>query len=499
MMKKIFIFTFFLFSSAVISFGQIYFNSNLIVDPTGSAIGENNFLQAPFNTGIGTNNLVNDFNGMALGHNQEIIGVNSFGFGRLNVTNATNALGLGVDNTITGDNSMGVGFEQNVTGLNSLSFGRLNQVNASDAMVLGRGLVNNLDNNLMLGMNNTPNPNVPPAITVASNNWVGIFRNQNPGQTPGSPLQPGSPLEIWGPNEYQYAVMDMNVLAGNKRQSIFMVPNLGYGFFNHLSQENDKGLFWNDSNGDADANLESGLVIAPWYHGGRGLRISNEGTLKVLASDSYPYGVLEVQVKKGAHIQNVFTVPNLSYGSFNGLSRDNDKGIFWTDSAHGPGHNEDAGFVIGPWRGADLGMRITSEGNVGIGVADPTKKLTVNGGAHFMGSNVQVRIGAEEIVCGPHTDYRLAVDGKVVVKDAIVVTPNCWADFVFAPDYQLPSLEETESYIVANGHLPGIPSEQTVMEEGVDLTEMNIKLLQKVEELTLHIIELNKKIESLEE
>ena len=67
-----------------------------------------------------------------------------------------------------------------------------------------------------------------------------------------------------------------------------------------------------------------------------------------------------------------------------------------------------------------------------------------------------------------------------------------WSDFVFGIDYELRTLEEVEKHINAKGHLPEIPSEAEVTENGINLGEMNAKLLQKIEELTLYLIEQNK-------
>lgn len=106
-------------------------------------------------------------------------------------------------------------------------------------------------------------------------------------------------------------------------------------------------------------------------------------------------------------------------------------------------------------------MRITPKGNVGIGTTDP-------------GS------------------YKLAVEGTIGAR-RVKVTQSTWADFVFEPDYQLPSLSELETYIKTNKHLPDVPSAAEVTKDGLDVGEMNKILLQKIEELTLHLIELEKK------
>lgn len=99
------------------------------------------------------------------------------------------------------------------------------------------------------------------------------------------------------------------------------------------------------------------------------------------------------------------------------------------------------------------------------------------------------------------SDYRLFVkDGIKTEKVKVeVASANGWADYVFEEDYNLLSLEEVENYIKENGHLPNIPSAEKVVEDGgFELKEMNVKLLEKIEELTLYIIDQNKRIEALE-
>ena len=91
-------------------------------------------------------------------------------------------------------------------------------------------------------------------------------------------------------------------------------------------------------------------------------------------------------------------------------------------------------------------------------------------------------------------NYDLAVNGNVRVKEIKVETAN-WPDYVFEKSYALPSLEETEKHIKEKGHLPGIPSAKEAESSGIDLGEMNAKLLKKIEELTLHLIELKKENE----
>lgn len=95
------------------------------------------------------------------------------------------------------------------------------------------------------------------------------------------------------------------------------------------------------------------------------------------------------------------------------------------------------------------------------------------------------------------------INGNLLVSGIIKaieirVQTNVWSDFVFDKDYKLRSLADVQQFININGHLPEIPAASEVIETGIDLAEMNVKLLQKIEELTLYVIELNKRIEELE-
>ena len=87
-------------------------------------------------------------------------------------------------------------------------------------------------------------------------------------------------------------------------------------------------------------------------------------------------------------------------------------------------------------------------------------------------------------------------NGSLKVKD-LRVTLTDWSDFVFDDGYRLMPLGEVERYIDANRHLPEVPSAQEVEVNGVDVGEMNKLLLQKVEELTLYVIDLQKQIDEL--
>ena len=92
-------------------------------------------------------------------------------------------------------------------------------------------------------------------------------------------------------------------------------------------------------------------------------------------------------------------------------------------------------------------------------------------------------------------DNMLDVNGTIRAKEIKVETG--WSDFVFADNYKLMPLDKLEKHIRANKSLPGIPTEKEVLDNGVSLGEMQAKLLEKVEELSLYVINQNKEISKL--
>lgn len=99
--------------------------------------------------------------------------------------------------------------------------------------------------------------------------------------------------------------------------------------------------------------------------------------------------------------------------------------------------------------------------------------------------------------CSDCNNYRLFVkDGIKTEKVKVeIASANGWADYVFSDSYKLLPLHEVKKFITLNKHLPEVPSADEVVKNGVELKEMNVLLLKKIEELTLHLIDLNEKLE----
>jgi hypothetical protein len=105
------------------------------------------------------------------------------------------------------------------------------------------------------------------------------------------------------------------------------------------------------------------------------------------------------------------------------------------------------------------------------------------------------------ISCSDCNDYRLFVKNGIRTEKVKVdiASANGWADYVFKKGYKLNTLDAVEKHIEEKGHLPNIPSAAEVEKNGINLGEMDAKLLEKIEELTLYVIKLNKDVKKLEE
>lgn len=186
---------------------------------------------------------------------------------------------------------------------------------------------------------------------------------------------------------------------------------------------------------------------------------------RVLVNGSTDDGATALQVQGGGLFTGKITV---SGQDFRALSTDNliDTRLgsnAFVNGVGGTGTVTSYPFIIAT--NATERLRITADGNVVIGATDPK-------------------------------GYKLAVAGKVIAESIKVKLSGNWPDYVFTSDYKLPSLQELEAYIKANQHLPGIPSAEEVAADGLVLEEMNKKLLQKVEELTLYLLEEHKRNEA---
>lgn len=185
---------------------------------------------------------------------------------------------------------------------------------------------------------------------------------------------------------------------------------------------------------------------------------------------------------------------------------------------------------IGEWEADNkLSFKATSynftNGNVGIGITNPTAKLSVRGKissnaliidnhqsedwSHAFYLKVDRDLTKAFTICDKNAKevFRVLGNGivysKRVIAESFEVRPDAlyiyWYDNVFKSDYKLKSLFEVEKFIKENSHLPDVPSEKEINEQGFDMAKMDGLLLKKIEELTLYVIQQQKEIENLKQ
>lgn len=237
--------------------------------------------------------------------------------------------------------------------------------------------------------------------------------------------------------------------------------------------------------------FDTKMIVTP--QGNCGINVVNpRAALDVRGSQlaNTPTAIFGVRVASTTHrdpntgltqyyTQQVQFVPVLKENGYNAIVKEGDQGMFFSDGRGTDGANNESAFILAPWSeggNPDIGgMRMDAQGNVGIGVANTQGyRLAVNGD--------------------------ITANGKILCKDEFKVQEIsvAWPDYIFkdyAKNKNLPlTIQEMEEYVLSNHHLPEIPSEQKIKEEGFNMVENYTALLRQVEMLSLQIIELNHKL-----
>lgn len=149
-------------------------------------------------------------------------------------------------------------------------------------------------------------------------------------------------------------------------------------------------------------------------------------------------------------------------------------------------------------------LTVDGSGNLILGSTTGSGAREAAADALWERSGELVRSMAGSVVIGEGVSktpagYSLFVSQGLLAEKVKVAIKNTadWSDKVFAPDYRLAPLSEVEQYIKTHQHLPGILSAEQVVEQGMDVAQMNAKLLEKIEELTLYVVTLNKEVQEL--
>lgn len=293
-------------------------------------------------------------------------------------------------------------------------------------------LITSLSLSLLVGAQTLFVPTGTNGVGISANNNVGVGTS-----TPGAKLEVSG--DIFGSLDNSVITIKDDNIGLVKKWADSGVWAVGYNYCHRFGRWSTASLIGNVSSGSFTEQMR----IA--NNGYVGIGTTNPGSKLVIADGNNGVSINSGDVSGLGFNRNVsdgaIYNPNLSGWQFS--ARDE---RFSLEGYNGAAHNL---------------LNVLKNGNVGIGTTNPDQKLTVKGKIH-----------AEEIIID------LAVP----------------ADYVFKPNYKLMPLHQVEQFVKTNSHLPEIPSTNEITKNGLSMGEMQNKLLQKVEELTLYAIQQNKKI-----
>ena len=275
--------------------------------------------------------------------------------------------------------------------------------------------------------------------------------------------------------------------------------------------DNSSGRYMTSMNG-ADFRVTSGLGGYVYFNGHAYL-----GT--------HPGYEVILQPSDAPAISVTCSVPSPSSATFSFLNIRNDgpkKGVINTVDFNAQAQGGTTGIDLYLYPGKELysGSQANTiiafdgsaqRGNVGIGTGAPTAQLHTTGSVRFAGltqdstqpnvlvsdanGNLYYR-SASSLAADNPLRSSLAVNG-IIKSKKIIISPDEWADYVFDSTYRLPELNDVETYIHREHHLPGIPSAAAVQKDSLDVGANQAALLKKIEELTLYTIEQKKEIDTM--
>ena len=459
---------------------------------------------------VGTDNIATGNNSFAGGITSRANGAQSFAFGSAAIADGANsfalgwgtlsnnnfAVSIGTSDTASGVGAMVLGTNSRAGGTGSLAMGNFVQAMSNYSMVIGTGfqptmkLRNSNAETLMIGFNSMkPTLSITTSVDYAHTGKVCIGNVLNELGI----LNPQSKLHIKADEGEEAAVFiqPFSWIGGG-------AGSLALGNeFHGISAMKDRGLFFRT---ESFYNFNEGyLKIGKDARIGSVLAcIDGVGTAKWV--DPLTYSIWSLNIEKEAYRMSkvgVGTDEPKSELDVNGNISVNDAIIGkvgttkWVDPDFLTllgSDNEQASKIMIP--------KGNNANHQAIKIISPAQGGEIQ---FFAGGALNTIIRKNEFLIGKvDTPMELKVTGKIWAHE-VEVKLDAWWDEVFDDQYSLMPLLQLEKFIADNNHLPDMPTEETVLKDGIELGEMNALLLKKIEELTLYVIELKKELDEVKQ
>jgi hypothetical protein len=322
-----------------------------------------------------------------------------------------------------------------------------------------------------------------PALQALCQNWNGTT-------TPTTTTDWNTSIQLtntgWGShqgllfNAYRGTLGDGPLTApGNTKHSFDVGPySSGAGGIFYLGNGGRMDFMISDNSTGANTNVDWGASKMSLYRNGKvSIGTSNTFGQVTIAGD---YGIA---VEPSTSSTQYFYIASNSADNIIGVNARTKIGAWEIPDPSKPSSFLDFSTYNNPASAYYGGIAFFTRASGASGIG--TEKVTIL-------NNGNVGIGTTDT-----KGYKLAIAGKAIAEEIVVKLQSAWPDYVFENSYTLTSLTQLEQYIQKNKHLPDVPSVEEVKTNGISVGEMNVILLKKLEELTLHLIEQQKEIENL--
>lgn len=446
-----------------------------------------------YGTAFGYSNTVNGSRAFAAGAYNNSSGQSSFSFGENNTASGFESIAAGYDNTASSTGAIALGFQSQATGaLGSFAVGWGSKAQGTSSFAGGRNALASGAYSISLGYNSIASYNYATAIGY------------------GAKAQYTYATAI---GYYTLVSGQFGLALGNYAESI---SNNSLAIGNYVKTSNTFAMTIGsgvNSTTKLDNNITNTLMVGfnsdiPTFFVGASAGAGTTGNVGI--GTSSPDYKLDVEGNLSMNKNTIYLLDGTDVN--HGLGWYGTNKLFAGQNIDGPVLFGFAGGALSTTQnGESNALTWNKDGEVKINTNTGGAVLNIGGStivSHFnyginedtyirpgsSAGNVYMDEGSVGIGTTNTQGYKLAIKGSVIAESVCVKLYANWPDFVFTNNYGLMSLADVEDYIKENKHLPNVPSEAEVSKDGINLGEMDAILLQKIEELTLYIIEQQKQL-----